>query len=115
MPAGFGNRAVLIDQFHQFDLARPNSATCVEVDAQCQPRQGLAAGWVSAAGGETVALLVLVFHFGAVAEGRNSCSPATLYAPIAACPSGDSSHSANRRAEACLGTGCFAGFSRITS
>jgi hypothetical protein len=36
---------VLIDQFHQLDLARPNSATSVEVDAQCQPRQGLAAGW----------------------------------------------------------------------
>ena len=44
LPAGFRNRAVLIDQFHQLDLARPDSATRIEVNAQRQSRQGLAAG-----------------------------------------------------------------------
>jgi len=61
------------------------------------------------------AVLIRAAHFGAVAEGWNSRSPSILYCPIAACPSGDSSHCAKRRANACFGTGCFSGFSRITS
>jgi hypothetical protein len=80
---------VLVDQFHQLDLARPDSATRVEVNAQCQPWHGRAPGLASAASGESFVLLLAVFHFGAVAEGWNSCSPPTLYAPIVACPSGD--------------------------
>jgi hypothetical protein len=100
-----------IDHFEQLDLAWPDGAIRIEVNAECEPRYGPA----PAASGESARPLFAIFHFGASAEGWNSCSPSTLYPPIAACPSGDSSHSAKRRAKACFGTGCFAGFNRITS
>jgi len=64
---------------------------------------------------DPICALFRIPHFGAAAEGWNSCSPSTSYAPIAACPSGDTSHCAKRLAKACLGTGCFAELSKITS
>jgi hypothetical protein len=69
LPAGFGNRAVLVDQFHQLDLARPNSATPLEIDAQCQPGHGLADGLASQSTGEIAIALLLRVHFGAAADG----------------------------------------------
>ena len=64
------------------------------------------AGWVTV---EICFALLLEDHFGAAAEGWNSCSPSTLYAPIAACPSGDSSHWAKRLANACSARGALPG------
>ena len=38
--ARLGNRAVRVDQLQQLDLARPDRATRIEIDAQCEPRHG---------------------------------------------------------------------------
>jgi hypothetical protein len=69
LPAGFGNRAMLVDQFHQLDLAWPNRTTPVEIDAQSQPRHGLADGLTSATTGEVASALLLRVHFGTAADG----------------------------------------------
>jgi hypothetical protein len=69
LSTGLGNRPVLVDHFHQLDLARPNRTTSVEVDAQCEPRHGLADGLASGTTGEVAITLLLRVHFGAAAEG----------------------------------------------
>src|SRR5213082_1658290 len=57
---------------------------------------------------------IRVSHFGEAADGWNSGSPAIVYAPIAAWPSGEVSHSASCRAAARFASGCFTGSSRMT-
>ena len=42
LPAGLGNRAVLVDHLQQFDLAWANGAVGVEIDTQRQLRHSLA-------------------------------------------------------------------------